>query len=54
MGDDSENTSTRFKNLLQNHLAISTKLGTKHTLVKEIQVSSNEEPNPFPREENSK
>ena len=31
---------------------ISTKLGTKHLWVKGIQVSSNEEPHPFPRGDN--
>ena len=33
--------------------SISTKLGTKHPLVKGIQVCSNEGPRPFPRGDNS-
>ena len=38
---------TTFKNLLQNHNAISTKLGTKHPRVKGIQICSKEGHIPF-------
>ena len=44
----SENTLTKFKIFFSsNTVPISTKLGTKHPLVKEIQVNSNEVPGPF-------
>ena len=50
-----ENTLTNLKSiLLKDHWAIiSTKVDTKHTLVKEIQVCSYEGPRPFPRGDNN-
>ena len=39
--------------LLQNHTPISTKLGTKHSWMKKIQVSSNEGLHPFQRGDNN-
>ena len=49
---NSKITVTNFKTLLKNHWTNLTKLGTKHPLVKGIQVCSNEGPGPFPRGDN--
>ena len=52
-----ENALTIFENLLQNHMANLAKLDTKHSkhnLMKESHVCSNEGPCPFPMGDNER